>query len=87
MRDEAILFNPLRDFTPDLPNHVACHRFPGGQALTRDQKEQVIDYLLYTDVSEIFAKGKNRAPNILARGSAQNSVSSWTLRCCKLQLA
>lgn len=58
VRDEAILFNPLRDFTPDLPNHVACRRFPGGQALTRDQKERVIDYLLYTDVSEIFAKGK-----------------------------
>ena len=24
VRDEAILFNPLRDFTPDLPNHVAA---------------------------------------------------------------
>lgn len=58
VRDEVIPFNPLRDFTPDLPDHVACHRAAGGQALTPDQKERVIDYLLSTDVSEIFAKGK-----------------------------
>lgn len=58
VRDEVIPFNPLRDFTPDLPDHVACHRASGGQALTPDQKERVIDYLLSTDVSEIFAKGK-----------------------------
>lgn len=58
VRDEVIPFNPLRDFTPDLPDHAACHRAAGGQALTPDQKERVIDYLLSTDVSEIFAKGK-----------------------------
>lgn len=58
VRDEVIPFNPLRDFTPDLPDHVACHRAAGGQALTPDQKERVIDYLLSTDVSEIFTKGK-----------------------------
>lgn len=58
IREELISSNPLRDFAPDLPDHVALSRPPGGQALTPDQKERVIYYLLSTDVAEIFAKDK-----------------------------
>lgn len=58
VRDELISSNVLRDFAPDLPDHVARHRPAGGQALTCDQREQVIVYLLSTEVAEIFAKNK-----------------------------
>lgn len=50
--DGVIEYNPLRDIDLELPQHVAKVKPQGGQALTPEERERVIEHLLALDPSQ-----------------------------------
>lgn len=74
VRDELVQSNPLRDYTPDLPSHIAKHRPAGGQALSPAEHEKVISYLLSADPQDVFSREKNQH-----RRTREDRVRKWRL--------
>ena len=60
VRDGVIASNPLRDFSPQLPERKLSNKAGGGQALTHEQRDEVIDYLLAVDPEETPAPKRGR---------------------------
>ncbi|MDO4429193.1 MAG: site-specific integrase [Atopobiaceae bacterium] len=60
VRDEVIPNNPLKSFKPRLPEHRGVDRPAGGQALTSEERERVMDYLLGIDPNAVPAPKRGR---------------------------
>ncbi len=53
VRDEIIASNTLRDFSPQLPENKVGEKPEGGQALSAEEREKVIRYLLGLDAANV----------------------------------
>lgn len=60
VRDEVIAHNPLKSFKPRLPEHRGTNKATGGQALTPDERERVISYLLAVDPDKVEPPRRGR---------------------------
>lgn len=71
IRDEVVSTNPLRDYTPELPQHKAIEKPEGGQALSEEDHNRVLDYLLTLDPKDIKkpARGKYTYDDMVAKRS------------------
>lgn len=60
VRDEVIAHNPLKSFKPRLPECRMTNKAPGGQALTPEERERVLEYLLAIDLNDVNPPKRGR---------------------------
>lgn len=60
VRDEVIAHNPLKSFKPRLPEHRGTNKAAGGQALTPNERERVIGYLLAINPNDVKPPKRGR---------------------------
>lgn len=78
VRDEVIAYNPLKSFKPRLPEYRGTNKAAGGQALTSNERERVLDYLLSIDPNDVEPPKRGRY-TVEDRRSLRRTVVEITL--------
>lgn len=75
--DELLSHNPLREFEPQLPEHKAVSKPEGGQALTPEERERVVAYLLGLDPEDVAPpkRGMYTLEDIIAKRRLEIDVT------------